>query len=113
MLKYVGRRDLLDLGNINCTEPTMKNLHQLVIPSVAADWKTVADYLEFKLPVIKIMEEQHKNNPFKCCTELFRLWLSSDHGVGPKIWSTLIKTLKQIRQFSTVAGEIEHCLKCK
>ena len=77
-------------------EPTMKHLHQLVIPNVAAEWKTVADYLEFTLPLIKIIEEQHRSDPVKCCTELFRQWLSSDYGVGPKTWSTLIVALKEL-----------------
>ena len=85
----------------------MKHLHQLVIPNVAAEWKTVADYLEFKLPMIKIIEVQCKDDPVRCCTELFRQWLSSDYGVGPKTWSTLIKTLKEIEQLSMVTKEIE------
>ena len=90
----------------------MKHLHQLVIPNVAAEWKTVADYLEFKLPSIKIIEEQcGRNDPVKCCTELFRQWLSGDHGAGPKTWSTLIKTLNEITQLSAVTKEIEQKLK--
>ena len=91
----------------------MKHLHQLVIPNVAAEWKMVADYLEFTLPLIKIIEERCRNDPVKCCTELFRQWLSSDYGVRPKTWSTLIKTLKEITQLSTVTKEIEQKLKCK
>ena len=91
----------------------MKHLHQLVIPNVAAEWKMVADYLEFTLPLIKIIEEQCRNDPVKCCTELFRQWLSSDYGVRPKTWSTLIETLKEITQLSTVTKEIEQKLKCK
>ena len=91
----------------------MKRLHQLVIPNVAAEWKTVADYLDFTLPLIKIIEEQCRNDPVKCCTELFRQWLSSDYGVRPKTWSTLIETLKEITQLSTITKEIEQKLKCK
>ena len=91
----------------------MKRLHQLVIPNVAAEWKTVADYLDFTLPLIKIIEEQCRNDPVKCCTELFRQWLSSDYGVRPKTWSILIETLKEITQLSTVTKEIEQKLKCK
>ena len=91
----------------------MKRLHQLVIPNVAAEWKTVADYLEFTLPMIKIIEEQCRNDPVKCCIELFRQWLSSDYGVRPKTWSTLIETLKEITQLSTITKEIEQKLKCK
>ena len=91
----------------------MKHLHQLVIPNIAAEWKTVADYLDFTLLLIKTIEQQCRNDPIKCCTELFREWLSSDYGVGPKTWSTLIKTLKEITQLSTVTKEIEQKVKCK
>ena len=93
----------------------MKQLHQQVIPSVAAEWKTVADYLEFRLPMIKIIEEQYRSDPVKCCTELFRQWLSSDsdYGVGSRTWSTLIKTLKEIKQLSMVTEQIELKLNCK
>lgn len=91
----------------------MKRLHQLVIPNVAAEWKTVADYLEFQLPIIKTIEEQCRNDPVKCCTELFRQWVSSGYGVGPKTWSTVIKTLKEITQLSAVTKAIEQKLECK
>ena len=91
----------------------MKQLHQLVIPSVAAEWKAVADYLEFTLPMIKIIEEQCRSDPVKCCIELFRQWLSSDYGAGPRTWSTLIKSLKEIKQVSMVTEQIELKLNCK
>ena len=104
---------LLNYYKYYCTEPTMKHLHQLVIPNIAAEWKTVADYLEFTLPLIKIIEEKCRDDPVKCCTELFRQWLSSDYGVGPKTWSTLIVALKEIKQLATVTKEIEHKLNCK
>ena len=91
----------------------MKDLHQLVIPNVASKWKTLADYLEFKLPMIQNIEHQSRNDSVECCTELLRQWLSSDYGVGPKNWSTLIKTLKEIKQLSTITKEIEQKLKCK
>ena len=70
----------------------MKNLHQLVVLNVATEWKTIADYLEFKLPMINIIEEKCRYDPVKCYTKLFMQWLSSDYGIGPKTWSTLIKT---------------------
>ena len=33
--------------------------------------------------------------------------LSSDYGVGPKTWSTLIVALKEIKQLAIVTKEIE------
>ena len=91
----------------------MKDLHQLVIPSVASKWKMLADYLEFKLPTIRNIEDQYRNNSVECCTELFRQWSSRDCGMRPRTWLTLINTLKEIKQLSTVAKEIEQGLRCK
>ena len=33
----------------------------------------------------KIIEENCRDDPVKCCTELFRQWLSSDYGVDQKL----------------------------
>ena len=91
----------------------MKHLHQLVIPNVAAQWMVVAEFLEFNQATINIIEEKDRSDPEKCCKEMFWQWLSSDHGVKPKTWSTLIKTLKQIKDLTAVTEEIEEKLKSK
>ena len=96
-----------------CAEPLMKDLHKLVIPKVAAEWQMVADYLEIDQTTIEIIEEQYKNDPIKCCTELFRKWINSNCGQGPKCWSTLITILKEIENFTAVTERIEQMLKCK
>ena len=91
----------------------MKDLHKLVIPKVAAKWKMVADYLQIDQTMIDIIEEQYKNDPVQCCTELFRKWINSNCGQGPKCWSTLITILKEIEDFTVVTERIEQMLKCK
>ena len=91
----------------------MRHLHQLVIPKVAAKWIVVAEFLEFKQPTIEMIEEKGRSDPEKCCAEVFRQWLNSDCGVKPKTWSTLIKTLKQIKDLTAVTEEIEENLKSK
>ena len=91
----------------------MKHLHQLVIPKVAAEWRVVAEFLEFEQSTLSIIEEQYRNYPEKCCTEVFRKWINSDHGVGPKTWSTLIEVLRQMKPLTAVTQEIEQNLKCK
>ena len=91
----------------------MRDLHKLVIPKVAAEWKKVADYLRVDQPTIDLIEEQYRNYPAKCCTELFRKWLNSNCGQGPKCWSTLITVLKEIEELTAVTEEIEQALKCK
>ena len=91
----------------------MKDLHKLVIPNVAGEWKMVADYLQLDQTTIDIIEEQYRNDPVKCCTELFRKWINSNCGRSPKCWSTLITTLKEIENFTAVTERIEQMLKCK
>ena len=91
----------------------MKLLHNIVIPRISSEWKTVADYLEIELPLIKVIQERCKNDPTTCCEDMLREWLMSDHGLQPKTWSTLITTLKMIKKLATVSKEIEQELKSK
>ena len=91
----------------------MKLLHSIVIPKISSEWKTVADFLELDLSLIKIIQERCKNDSTKCCGEMLREWLMSDSGLQPKTWSTLIKTLKVIKQLPAVTEEIEQKLKSK
>ena len=37
-------------------------------------------------------------------------WLTSDQGVTPKTWCTLVSVLKEIRQLSSTANSIEERL---
>ena len=91
----------------------MKHLHQLVIHKVAAEWKTIADFLDFESSTINIIQDQCRGDPTKCCAELFREWLHSDCGLKPKIWSTLLDALKNVKQLTTATEEIERKLKSK
>ncbi|XP_065908551.1 uncharacterized protein [Dysidea avara] len=103
--------DDYDLPTIMEQAPTMKCLHQLVIHKVAAEWKTIADFLDFESSTINIIQDQCRENPTKCCTELFREWLHTDLGLKPKTWSTLFDALKNVKQLTTVAEEIGQKLK--
>ena len=40
--------------------------------------------------------EKHKNDPHKCCRELLKDWLKSDHGVSPKNWYMLLTIIRKI-----------------
>ena len=91
----------------------MKQLHQFVIPNVAAHWRKIGEFLEFRISAIDLIEERYKNDPIKCCEEIFREWLkTADCGVGPKTWSTLIETLKGIKRLKSFAEEFCYQL-CK
>jgi len=91
--------------------PKMKYLNKFVIDRVAPDWKKVADSLEFDIQTIRLIERKCANNPMDCCDELFRDWLSSDHGLKPKHWKTLISALKDIKNFTATAADIENDIK--
>jgi len=92
-------------------EPKMKLLHQVVIPSVAVEWKKIADFLELEVSLTEEIEKKHKNDPINCCEEVFREWLRTDYGLQPKTWSTLTTTLKEIKQLVSSVQRIEQMLK--
>ena len=88
----------------------MKHLNKYVIPKIAADWKQVADSLEFDIHIIRIIEKKFRNN-LESCDEMMRDWLSTDVGIKPKVWSILIAALKDIKQLTAVVEEIEQDIK--
>ena len=91
----------------------MKDLHKAVFPKIAAEWRTVADFLEYDIAAINLIAETGKEDPMKCCIELFSDWITTDNGLAPKTWSTLLETLKEVDQLSGVAEQIEESLKCE
>ena len=42
---------------------------------------------------------------------MMRDWLSTDVGIKPKVWSTLIAALKDVKQLTAVVEEIEEDIK--
>ncbi|XP_065882798.1 uncharacterized protein [Dysidea avara] len=88
--------------------PKMWPLKKIVIPKIAADWKDVADCLDFDINTIRIIESKHTNDCVKSCEELLRDWLSTNHGKKPKTWTTLLETLHEIDQLATAANDIEN-----
>ena len=88
--------------------PKMWPLKKIVIPKIAADWKDVADCLDFDINTIRIIESKYTNDCVKSCEELLRDWLSTNHGKKPKTWATLLETLHEIDQLATAASDIEN-----
>ena len=117
----VGSADILTQGkhcdycvmfdSLLTTEPTMKQLLTSVVPRIAAEWDEVAHYLEFTIPSIKIIRQQGRDDPKKCCRYLLEEWISTDQGMTPKNWTTLLSVLKQIKELTSVCNEIEKDLK--
>ena len=89
----------------------MKQLLTIVVPRIAAEWDKVAYFLEFNISSIKIIRQQYWNVPKECCYHLLEEWISTDEGVTPKNWTTLLSVLKQIKELTNVCSEIEKDLK--
>ena len=87
--------------------PKMRPLTKFVIPRISFMWKTVADFLDYEINAIEVIAEKYRGDPYKCCDGLFRDWLSTDRGVTPKTWTTLMTRLKEIGQLAMAISEIE------
>lgn len=90
-----------------CVEPKMRPLKKIVIPKIAARWKDVADFLDYDINIIDIIEDRFRGDCERCCDGLMRDWLSTNHGVKPKTWATLLERLKEIDQLATATSDIE------
>ena len=84
----------------------MADLNNIVIPRIKAEWKDVAYALRYKIVTVNAIKQKHNENPKKCCQELFEDWLSTNHGVSPKTWSTLLDKLKEVEELSAATQEI-------
>ena len=84
----------------------MGDLNKIVVPKINANWEDVAYALYFKIHTVESITSKHNENPKKCCRELLKSWLSTSNGVGPKHWSTLLNTLKDIEELAAATEEI-------
>jgi len=88
----------------------MADINKIVIPWIQAEWKAVAYALNYEISTVKAIKANNDNSK-KCCQELFEDWLSTDHGVGPKTWSTLLEKLKDVEDLAAATNEIKNELK--
>ena len=84
----------------------MGELNKIVIPKIQAEWEDVAYALVYDIPTVNGIKEKYTANPRKCCKELFKDWLSTDHGARPKTWSTLLDKLHDIDELAAAYNEI-------
>ena len=78
-------------------EPEMWKLNTIVVPLIVAHWEDVAySSLRYDIHKVNEIKGKHKDDPRKCCRELFIDWLSTENGINPKTWETLLKQLKQV-----------------
>ncbi|XP_065893511.1 uncharacterized protein [Dysidea avara] len=88
------------------SRPTMKVLHKVVIPRIAAVWSRVADALDYELEYKQVIKKQGHDDPMECCVALLEDWLTSDRGISTKTWSGLIGALKEIRSLTATTEKI-------
>ena len=86
-------------------EPKMGDLNNIVVPKVSAQWEDIAYQLGYEIPKVNEINAKHKEDPKKCCKELFKDWLMSD-GVRPKIWQTLLDKLKKTEDLYAITEAI-------
>ena len=85
----------------------MWQLNKIVVPQVMAHWEDVAyTSLHYDIPTVDGIIAKHKGDPKKCCQELFKDWLSTDRGVGPKTWKVLLKQLKEVSELTASVEKI-------
>jgi len=89
------------------TAPIVKHLLNVVVQRVASEWDKVAHQLEFDDPTIRTIQRRYRDDPEECCYQLLKEWVTTDKGVEPKNWATLLEALKMIRKLRSVTQQIE------
>ena len=84
----------------------MADLNMIVVPKISADWEDVAYALRYEIPAVRLINSKHNGDPKKCCKELLTNWLTTDNGVGPRIWSTLLDKLKEVQELAAAREKI-------
>ena len=91
--------------------PTPKQLTNIVVPKLAADWKTASINLDFELSTIRIIQQKcGRDDPESCCFEMLAEWLTTGEMETPKTWNTLLSALKTSKKLTNVCNEIERKL---
>ena len=93
------------IGNhyITHVEPEMFDITKIVIPKIMNQWEYIAEALRYDLAIIEAIKVKEGRDPKKCCREFFKDWLMTNNGAkaGPKVWSTLLDTLKKVDEIAS------------
>ena len=85
----------------------MGDLNKIVIPKIEAEWEDVAFVLDYDITTVNSINKKCNDNPRMCCKELFKDWLSTDHGAGSRTWSTLLGKLNEVDELAAANKEIK------
>lgn len=93
----------------------MWELIKIVAPRVMAEWESLAFCMRYTPTDVTAFKTDAKNLK-ECCTNLFKNWVTTDHGPKPKTYQILLKHIKEIDNLTAPSAEIERELiegKCK
>ena len=89
----------------------MWQLNKVVIPQIKDYWEDVAFGLRFGIHEVEGIKTTHKDDAKKCCQRLLINWLSTDSGINPKIWETLLNQVKEVEELTASVEQILQQLK--
>ena len=104
---YLRMFNFNDNDIISHVEPEMFDLTKIVIPKIMNKWEYIAEALRYDLATIDAIKDKERDDPKRCCRVFFKDWLTTNNGAkaGPKVWSTLLDTLKQVDEISADTTE--------
>ena len=75
--------------------PDLRDVHELVVTAVAANWERLALELGVKDCVIKIVSKDHPNDCIGACLDFLSRWLRGEQHTGERerLWCTLLTVL--------------------
>ena len=87
----------------------MWQLYKFVVPKIIPHWEDVAYLsLHYDPSIVERIEASHKSeSKKKCCQILLKDWLTTNNGVGPKTWETLLKQLKEVEELTASVEDIK------
>ena len=88
-----GARALLDVSST----PDMRDVDELVVTAVAANWQRVALRLGVEGCVSEVVLRNHPNDCEAACRDMLDCWLRGEHHTGEeeRTWSTLLAALSR------------------
>ena len=91
---YVLPSGTLHLQEIS-SKPTLDDLHKLVVPEVASNWKSLARILGVKDSLIRIVAKKYPNDCVEACQGVLFHWLKGKQHTGEqdRTWSILLTAL--------------------
>ena len=88
------------------TEVEMRELIEIVIPNVMANWERLAYCMRYKYREVEAFRKDSQDLK-ECCVKLFIDWLETGHGPVPKTYQTLLNCIKKIEDLEAASEEIE------